>query len=215
MFKHKFTKFLDFDGAGAGTTSDADSNPGNTATGAESQNQSELQNRTFTQEDLNRIVIREKERAQRSVLRDLGFDNLEDAKGLLSDWRAASESNASDIEKAIKAKEKAEIKLSETNAKLEQYEQQILLLSEGVKPDKITKVGALVNLELENKVSFEEAISSVKKEFPSLFIDSHADTNTGSPANPPKDPSSNKKTVSGIGKRLAENKLKQSGIKVE
>lgn len=207
MLNNFCRRFFDSDGAEGGNPG---GEPGNTsATGAEpSQPQT---GKTFTQDDLNRIVVNEKDRAARKVLRDLGFEDMQAALQALEGYRGLEESNTSDIEKATKAREKAEKELSETKGKLEQFEQRIELLSAGVKADKLAEANALIQLKVSDDTTYQQAIDKVKEEFPDLFGISEPNR-TGSAGNPPKDPHPKNKGFSGIGKRLAEEKLKQQGI---
>lgn len=208
MYTNLFKKFLDSDGGVSGGT---EGNNNATSAGTESTTTGE---RTFSQEDLNRIVVKEKEKAVSRALKNLGFEDSDSAKSKMEELLALEQDNTSVLEKATKAKDKAEKQAGEYKTKVEQLEQELFLLKSGALPDKSQEVSALLSVYQNAETTAEEALTKVKENFPNLFSDAETTTSgTGGSNNPPRDSRQVEESpFSGIGKRLAEEKLKQSGL---
>ena len=201
MLNNLFQKYLEADGVSGGTEGNSDV----TSTGTESSS------KTFTQEDLNRIVVREKDRAVKSALKSLGFEDSDSAKAKLEEYRALEDDSKSLLEKVTRGKDKAEKTLAELKLKLEQLEREKSLIAYGVSPDKVEAVNALLPVYSTEGASIEESLEKIKKEFSNLFSD-NTTIGTGSNNNPPRERNQSIEPFSGVGKRLAEEKLKQSGL---
>lgn len=208
MLDNLFRKYLEADGGtGAGETG------GNNNVTSTDSDLLSGESKTFTQEDLNRIVAREKDKATRSILKNLGFEDTNTAKSKLEELRKLEEDSASLLEKTTKSKDKAELKLGEYEKKVEQLEQEVALMKAGVLPDKVKEVAALLTVYHNEDVTLEDAIAKVKTNFSGLFSDNVVnDSGTGSGNNPPRNRGYSESSFEGIGKRLAETKLKQSGL---
>lgn len=204
MLHNLFTKFLEEEGLG-GTEGYVDV----TSTGTEPTN-----SKTFTQEDLNRIVVKEKDKAIKSILKKLGFDDTATAESKLEEYRLLEEETSTTLEKVTKSKDKAESKLKELQDKLAQLEQEKLLMQKGVLTDKVLEVNALLSVYTNDDTSLEDALEKIKVNFPNLFSDetSTSLSGTGNSSNPPRNRQYNDESLSGIGERLAKERLKQSGL---
>lgn len=203
MLHNLFKKFLEADG-----TSGTEGNSDVTSTGTEPG-----ESKTFTQEDLNRIIIKEKDKATKSILKKLGFEDTATAESKLEEYRILEEDTSSTLEKITKSRDKAETKLKELQDKLAQLEQEKLLMQKGVVSDKVAEVNALLSVYTNDDTSVEEALEKVKTNFPNLFSgETTSLSGTGNNNNPPRNRQHGDEYLSGIGKRLAEEKLKQSGL---
>lgn len=171
--------------------------------------------KSFTQEELNKIIVREKEKATKSVLKSLGFEDTKTAKTKISELMSLEDESKSDLEKLMQGKEKAEKNLAEKESKVTELETQLSLLKLGITPEKISEANALIALKISEDKNMEEAVEELRIDFPSLFLGSTNDSTranggTGTNGNPPRNPRT-VNTFAGIGQRLAEQRLKQEG----
>ena len=95
MDKFMFLKFLPFmEEDGKGGTGGGDPEGGSNDDGNNGGSE-----KTFTQEDLNRIAAKEKRDGIASILKTLGFEKEEDAKKFVETYRKAEEDKKDDLEK--------------------------------------------------------------------------------------------------------------------
>ena len=80
LFRKNFMPFLEEDGKGGAGGTGGEPGGGEPSGGAEDQNKGQ---KTFTQEDLNRIAAQEKRQGANSILKALGFESEEKAKEYL------------------------------------------------------------------------------------------------------------------------------------
>jgi hypothetical protein len=155
----------------------------------------------FTQEQLDAIVAREKNKAARGKIdpKEFGFDSQKDLKEFLEAAKEQQKQSQSDAEKAIEeakkqAAEEAETKvLSKANARLVKEEFKIAALDHGVKfmDDAYALAQTLEDWDVE--VDDEGVVTGLTKEFfeelkkqkPFLFQEGQGDNNDGS-GNPAK-----------------------------
>lgn len=116
--------------------------------------------KTFTQEEVNRLLKAEKESAKKSLLKELGVEDAKTAKDGLARYKEILDKDKTDAEKAkdslaaeTKAKGEAEKRAALAEAKVE-------ILSAGCKPDYLEDVITLAM----SRVSEEKNLSSVVKE---------------------------------------------------
>lgn len=116
--------------------------------------------KTFTQEDVNRLLKAEKESAKKALLRELGVEDAKTAKEGLTKYKEILDKDKTDADKAredlgkeSKAKEAAEKRALLAEAKVE-------VLSFGCKPEYLDDVITLAM----GKVSDDKDLSAVVKE---------------------------------------------------
>ena len=181
------------DGAGG-----SEGGQGNQGTGNQS-------GKTFTQEDVNALLKKEKESAKKALLKDLGVEDAKSAKEGLAKYKEILEKDKTETQKAQdtanaaeKAKQKAEKRAILAEAKVE-------VLSAGCKPEYLEDV---ITLAL-RKVSDDKDLSAVVKEmkgepkYSTFFEESNSgsgDKGTGGGAGFKRKEGSDKK--SGLGSRL-------------
>lgn len=166
--------------------------------------------KTFTQDDLNRIATKEKGEGRTAALKELGFENVEDAKKWLETARKAEKDAMTETDRIKREKEEAEKASSAEKARADLLEQQVLAIQAGADPKTVADVVTLARNRITETVDFKAALEEVKKALPVMFLEGEEDDKkgnkgTGNPANPPRKPYT-KEGVSGIGKRLAESK---------
>ena len=161
--------------------------------------------KTFTQEDVNALLKKEKESAKKALLKELGVEDAKSAKEGLVKYKEILEKDKTDAQKAQdtataaeKAKQEAENRALLAEAKVE-------VLSAGCKPEYLEDV---ITLAL-RKVSDDKDLSAVVKEmkgepkYSTFFEESNSgsgDKGTGGGAGFKRKEGSDKK--SGLGSRL-------------
>ncbi len=128
-------------------------NPGEQSTGNQS-------GKTFTQEDVNALLKKEKESAKKALLKELGVEDAKSAKEglvkykeILDKDKTAAEKAGEDLAAETKAKQEAEKRALLAEAKVE-------VLSAGCKPEYLEDV---ITLAL-RKVSDDKDLTTVVKE---------------------------------------------------
>lgn len=137
--------------------------------------------RTFSQEEVTRMLTREKDQGEAAGLRKLeeqlqaefGVD-LDTAKKMLKASKDRQEAEkteaqrakeAADAEKAAAAKERQEAATERHSVKVERA-----LLKAGADPEKIDRLGRLVDAEVgADEAAIVAAVEAVKTDFPTVF----------------------------------------------
>lgn len=124
------------------------------------------EDKTFTQEDVNNVVAKESRKATEKVLKDLGIEDFENAKEGMEKFKEWQESQQTEQEK----QEKAMKSLQMDNESLKQEKQtlvsQISAMKAGVKGESVEDVVALAERRVTDKVSIDDAIKQVIKDYP-------------------------------------------------
>ena len=209
-------------GAGAADGSGANSNTGSTNAeptnnqgsnnGDQSQNTgNQQQEKTFTQTEVNAMMAKEKDQGRKAILKELGVEDVKDAKGALENYKKYLESQKTDLQKAQDAAAEAEKGKKTLEDELNSTNQKLAALMAGCPSEKVDDVVVLARARMNDKTSFEQAIELVKQGYPEMFTQqAQQNRGTGSNANP-----QNKGTGSSnvsYGQRLA-NKYKSSDTK--
>lgn len=210
-------------GAGAADGSGANSNTG--STNAEPTNQSgsnnsdqsqntgnQQQEKTFTQTEVNAMMAKEKDQGRKAILKELGVEDVKNAKDALDKYKEYLESQKSDLQKAQDAAAESEKNKKLLEDELNSTNQKLAVLMAGCPSEKVDDVVVLARARMNDKTSFEQAIELVKQGYPEMFNQTQQTQNkgTGSNANP-----QNKGTGSSnvsYGQRLA-NKYKSTDTK--
>lgn len=122
----------------------------------ESQKVDTKSDKTFSQDDVNKIVAERIERERTALAKALGAEQF-DKEQIATAFKSAQEQ--------LEAERQAKAELEQ---KLSLKEQEALGLRFGVKPDKIQEALTLANLRVNDQVSLEEAIQSVANEYTNL-----------------------------------------------
>lgn len=199
LFRKNLMPFFEGDGKGGtgGTGGEQGGEPkdGDPKDGAGEQNKNQ---KTFTQEDLNRIAAQEKRQGVNSILKALGFESEEKAKEYLEAKRKEDDEKKDDLQKAKDAEAAAE-------AKAALLEKRFKVVSMGVAADKADDIVTLATAKAVDGKTFEDAVEDLKKTYPELFKGKQEERKgTGSGGNPPR--GKNTGDDDSIGKRLAEQR---------
>ena len=184
---------MEADGAGTGGTGD-----------------SSVQNdKTFTQEDLNRIAAQEKRQGVSSVLKTLGFESEDDAKAFVEKYRQAEDDKKDDLEKAQESLKSANTARAEAEAKADAFEKELSAIKAGVPAEHAGDVVLLAKAKAVDGKSFEDALEEVKKAHPSLFESTEGSSGTGGNSQSHQRRNADNSTGN-RGKRLAEKRRNSS-----
>ena len=130
--------------------------------------------KTFTQEQVSRMMAREKSEGKKSVLKSLGFTDEDEAKKAINLFKAMMDSQKTDKEKSEEELEKKEQELSEYKIKAEEAENKLLCLQNGVDKDAVDDVLAIAKLKVTDAKSLSKVLSEMKKDakYSAFFVES-------------------------------------------
>lgn len=207
-------------GSAQGGQDDGSSDDNDNGSGADDGGNSE---KTFTQDEVNRMMTREKKQGRNSVYNELGIDpNDTDSIELVKSIVSAKKQNANDADDANATSQVNDEKLAELERRAEVAEARAEAMMLGVKPQFADDVVTLASAHLAEQgdgAEFKTVIGELKSKYPLWFGDDEDDKNaagksgTGSSINPDSGSNGSKKN-DGIGKRLAaQRKPSASGKK--
>ena len=174
--------------------------------------------KTFTQDDVNRMMTREKKQGRNSVYNELGIDpsdtdSIELIKSIMSAKKQSVTGDDANTASQVNDEKVAEL---EHRAKVAEAKAEAMML--GVKPQFVDDVVTLAAAHLAEQgegAEFKSVIGELKSKYPLWFGGDEDDKNaagksgTGSSINPDSGSNGSKKDE-GIGKRLAAQR-KPSG----
>lgn len=162
--------FAEEGGPGSGT----DGNGGDGGTGGTSE--SETQTKTFTQEEVNRMLANEKRQGRQAALKALGLDpNDKDAE---KNAKAILDNQKTQAERDSEAVKNAQTAQADAEAKAIAAERKLSTLTSGCKKEFIEEVIALASAKVNDSTNFEAALKAVKEKCPAFFDDDN-DPGTG------------------------------------
>lgn len=209
-------QFFADDGAGSGSGSAGDGSDGGTgaagnegsqgAAGSQGDggtNSNAAGGKTFTQEQVNAMMAREKNSARSAILKELGYDvkdgkyqeTVSTIKGILDQGKTQQQLDQ-------EARQKAEGDLTSERNRANNLQAQIDAMKAGVKPDYVDDAIALLSPRVTDDKPLSKLLEESKTKYPNWFVESSGSNGTGSSANPAR----NKGNESGsMGKRLAQS----------
>ena len=198
---------------------DVDDNAGNDDSASNAGVDDNNGEKTFTQDDVNRMMTREKKQGRNSVYNELGIDpNDTDSIELVKLFMSGKKQSGSTDDDASTASQADDEKVAELEhrAKIAEAKAEAMML--GVKPQFVDDVVTLAAAHLAEQgedAEFKTVIGELKSKYPLWFGTDEDDKNaagksgTGSSINPDSGSNGSKKEE-GIGKRLAAQR-KPSG----
>lgn len=171
--------------------------------------------KTFTQEDVNRLLKAEKESAKKALLKELGVEDAKSAKDGLAKYKEILDKDKTDAQKAqetanaeTKARQEAEKRALLAEAKVE-------VLSAGCKPEYLSDVITLAMTKVTDDKDLATVVKEMKEDtkYSTFFGDSDSgsgDKGTGGGAGFRKKEDPNKKGSLGsrLGAQVAGNTVK-------
>lgn len=209
MFGKPILVMLAPDGAGAPAGDGGSGDAGANGTGANSSTgdgSGQEGNKTFTQEDINRIAAKEKAEGRRALLKELGIEDTEDSRNAIKNYLAQQESQKSDLQKANERASKAEKAKVDAEANALAIQRKYDALAVGAKADTIDDLMALVSIKVNDKTDFKSALEQVKKAYP-VFFNEPSQTGTvgtGRSTNPARNTNGHQMSM---GERLAKSRM--------
>ena len=169
-----------------------------------SQENTNTSEKTFTQEQVNKMMANEKDEGRRSVLKELGIEDSKQLANAVKVYKAIKESERTeDDKKNDVVAENAELrrKLLETELKAE-------ALEFGVQKQYADDVKLLVISKLNEDNDVKTVLSELKKKYPVMFTENEENNqserrNTGTDSNPSDIRRANENNKGDIGRRLA------------
>lgn len=196
---------------------DTDNQNENSDNGNENKNEDQNSNaggKTFTQDEVNRMMTREKNQGKNSILKSLGFKTEEEAKKAMDLYNALIESQKSQDEKASDELNSKSAELEEQTRRAEEAENKLLCFQFGVNKDSIEDVLAIAMTKVNDKDDLNSVLKSMKKEtkYSSFFEESNNGSGGGTGRQPGH---SNSGTVKPgeYGKSLAESNKTNNRVK--
>ncbi|WP_283279413.1 hypothetical protein [Streptococcus dysgalactiae] len=124
------------------------------------------EDKTFTQDDLNRVGTKEHSKGYNKAVKDLGFDDVESAKDALKAFQEWKESQKSESEKQTEILNAKDKELEEARAINKALNAKLAAMSLGVKAESIDDVIALSERLVTDETSIEDAIKTVLGKYP-------------------------------------------------
>ncbi len=140
-------------------------------TKTDAKKESKTDEKKYSDKELNDISFKNSKKAEAKLLKDLGIDDVEEAKSILAKARAEKEANKSQDEKTMELTQaRDEARIEAVNAKIENA-----LLRKGVSETRIERAVRLIDksniLDKDGKVDISKLNSEVEdtiKDFPEL-----------------------------------------------
>lgn len=137
--------------------------------------------KTYTQEDLNRLLAAEKRQGKHSILSELGLDPADkDAVKKVKEVLDAQKSQKEKDDEALRREKKGR---AAAEAKATAAERKLTALTSGCKAEFIEEVMALAAVRVNEDTDFEAALAAVKEKCPTFFgegvEEDDKDTGTG------------------------------------
>lgn len=125
--------------------------------------------KTFTQEEVNALMAREKAQGKKAVLKELGVEDVASAKKNLADYKALQDSQKTELEKAQDlAQQVAQDKLV-LEQQLQDKDYKMTLLMSGCQAPKLEDAYLLAKARTSDTTPFEKAVELVKQQYPEFF----------------------------------------------
>jgi hypothetical protein len=165
----------------------------------------------FSQNDVNRMIKSEKEKAKAALLKELGVTDFKSAKDGFAAYMKSVEDNKTDLQKANEALEISKTNENNLRTENEKLQINIKVLAAGVNADNVDDFTAIVMSKVNETTSADDVINSLKQNtaFSGFFAVKNQQKNngTGSPVGGNKNGASSDNSLN-YGQRLAQARIK-------
>lgn len=159
--------------------------------------------KTFTQEDVNRMMANEKRTARSALLKELGYEvkdgkiteTVATIKGILDQGKTQQQLDQ-------EARTTAETNLAEERSKNSALQARVDVMTAGVKPEFVADAIAMLLPQVTEQKPLSKLLEEYKTKYPAWYGESSGSGGTG---NSTKNGRNTGGTQSGLGKRLAES----------
>lgn len=159
--------------------------------------------KTFTQEEVNRMMAEEKRQGRASVLKDLGVENEDSIKEILKRVKDQEDANSSELDKAKKALETEKLEKEKTAAKAQALEQKLEAVSAGVLPEFLEDALAIARVKVTDKEDLATVLKGMKEKY-GMFFSTHGTGGSSGTGNLPGGKKTEPANTDGIGTRLGK-----------
>lgn len=181
------------EGGNAGTEGGQGNDAGNQGTGA----------KTFSQEEVNRMMANEKRSARSALLKELGYEvkdgkyaeTVATVKGILDQGKTQQQLDQ-------EARTTAETNLAEERSKNSALQARVDVMTAGVKPEFVADAIAMLLPQVTEQKPLYKLLEEYKTKYPVWYGESSGSGGTG---NSTKNGRNTGGTQTGLGKRLAES----------
>lgn len=159
--------------------------------------------KTFTQEDVNRMMANEKRTARSALLKELGYEvkegkiteTIATVKGILDSGKTQQQLDQ-------EARTTAENNLAAEKSKTSALQAQLDVMTAGVKPEFVDDAIAMLLPQVTEQKPLSKLLEEYKTKYPAWYGESSGSGGTG---NSTRNGRNTGGTQSGLGKRLAES----------
>lgn len=168
--------------------------------------------KTFTQEEVNRMMAKEKREGKLSVLKELGVEDVKNAKEGLKKYQEYLDAQKTE---AQRAQEEAQ-RLAEEKAELEKKalmaDIQVSALKSGIKADFLDDAIILAQSKKTDNTTYEDIFNKLKQTYPNFAGTATTPAPKGTGNMPKPTAGQQQATADDYGKRLAEARLAQKTV---
>ena len=118
--------------------------------------------KTFSQADVNRMMAAEKESGRRSILKELGVEDVASAKEGLQKYQEILASQKTELQKAQEGQAKLQSDYADAMAKVACAENCVLALKQGANADFLDDLVTLANSRVTESKTFEAVLTEMK-----------------------------------------------------
>lgn len=165
--------------------------------------------KTFTQEEVNRMMAKEKREGKLSVLKELGVEDVKNAKDGLKRYQDYLDSQKTEAEKAQAEVQRLAQEKAELEEKARMADIQVAALKNGIKADFLEDAIILAQNKKTDDMTYDDIFNELKQSYPSFAgtVQTSAPKGTGDLPKPTA--TQHQSTADDYGKRLAEARLAQ------
>lgn len=175
------------------------------------QQQKQQPEKTFTQSEVTRMMTAEKEQGRRSVLKELGVEDIASAKESLQKYQEFLNSQKTELEQAQEAQAKLQSDYAAAIAKASHAENCVVAMKLGANTESVDDLVALAVSKVTEGKDLEAVISEMKSNsvYAGFFKNSVGTGNAGMQNHP----AGESEPTSSLAKTLAERQLSQRTTK--
>lgn len=175
---------------------------GEGASGQEGQND-QSSAKTFTQEDVTRLMANEKRTARSALLKELGYE-VKDGKfsDTIADIKKVLDAGKTQQQLDQEARTAAENDLAAERSKTSALQARVDVMTAGVKPEYVSDAIAMLAPQVTEQKPLSKLLEEYKTKYPVWFGESGGSQGTGGAVNPPRGKGGD---LNGMGKRLAQS----------
>ena len=174
--------------------------------------------KTYTQAQVNVMLANEKRQGKQAILRALGIKDVNEGKSKMQQQQQTNQQQLDEENQAAQLLSNARQAQINAEARAQAAERKLSVLKAGVRPEFVDDVVYIATGKATDAEDFEEVVTAMKETHSFYFMqDNNSNQNnngTGGNANFKKQ-QQQQEQAGALGKRLAEQRMKAVGNKVE